>query len=177
MIPDVIIANTTVKFRIRPIGYPTGDFTFTFHLGGAVGRTAEGVVDGDYVDFELTPENTEGLTAGLYSFQVFATKPSARYLIQRGNLTVDSYVSGDVAFDGRSVYQRIIDAIDATIAGRATLDQQSYAISSGNTTRQLSRIPVTELMQIRNLYQKLENQDARRRSGQSVFKTHKARFE
>lgn len=50
--------------------------------------------------------------------------------------------------DERTENERILDAINATIEGRASSDQNMYMIG----TRQLHRIPMAELRLLRSTY-------------------------
>lgn len=71
--------------------------------------------------------------------------------------------------------KQILDAIDAMLLGKATLDQQEYQIGD----RQLRRIPIPDLLTLRETYARLysqEQQAARLTKGGPFFKTVLTRF-
>lgn len=68
-------------------------------------------------------------------------------------------------------YQATIDALESTLEGRASADQQAYAIQG----RRIDRIPIPELIQLHeyysSLYQKALNEDLKKQG----LKPHKIR--
>jgi hypothetical protein len=77
----------------------------------------------------------------------WATKAAERFEIYRAPCAVlpnPATITGDL----RGHAARTLAAIDALLEGRATKDQQSYKIGE----RELSRIPVPELLSLRDYY-------------------------
>mgnify|MGYP004192860319 CR=1 FL=1 len=75
----------------------------------------------------------------------------------------------------RSYAKTILDAIEAVISNRATMDQQSMSIAG----RSLSRMSVDELMTFRNQFKQEYLQEvkaARNKNGQASGNTIKVRF-
>lgn len=60
-------------------------------------------------------------------------------------------------FDNRTQNQRTLDAVNAVIEGRASKDQESYAIGG----RSLSRTPLRDLIDLRREYERLVAKDIR----------------
>lgn len=78
-------------------------------------------------------------------------------------------------FDNRTQNQRTLDAVNAVIEGRASKDQESYAIGG----RSLSRTPLRDLMELQRVYQgkvMLERRAARRRAGKPTRSQIKVAF-
>jgi hypothetical protein len=74
-----------------------------------------------------------------------------------------------------STLKEILDAIDAMVKGKATLDQKSYVI--GN--RQLERYPIPDLLMMREKYARLYAEEQRKiavGNGASPFKSIFTRF-
>ncbi|UXU73696.1 hypothetical protein [Paracoccus sp. SMMA_5] len=87
--------------------------------------------------------------------------------IETGNMRLRPDISLIPAgHDGRSHAARVLDAIEAVLENRATMDQQKYAINN----RELWRTPIPELLLLRDRYRaelRREQQAARR--GQSLL--------
>lgn len=159
--------------------YPASTWTLTYFFRGAgQGFNVEATPNGNKFDLSALSSDTENCTAGTYSFQAFVTKVDEKILVDSGTIRVHpnlAAINAGDTFDGRSNAQQILDAIDAMIKGKATLDQQSYVI--GN--RQLSRIPIPDLTLLRDKYQRIVNQEKRtekQKKGSSYLKTIKAAF-
>lgn len=75
----------------------------------------------------------------------WATKAGERFEVYRAAIAVlpnPATITGDI----RGQAARLLAAVDAMLAGRATKDQQSYKIGE----RELTRIPVDELLALRD---------------------------
>jgi hypothetical protein len=88
-----------------------------------------------------------------YSWVAYAEYGSGvtieRHQIDRGTCKVKAgYASYIAAFDNRSHAKIVLDAIEAVLESRATMDQMSYTIAG----RRLDRTPIADLLRLRNLY-------------------------
>jgi hypothetical protein len=187
VIPTEIRAYFNTDFTVpdKAAEVPDG-YTPKFVLGGASSLTVDGSISGEDIAFALTAEQTENLTTGQYWYQVVAeddpesssssSAPVNRVFIAEGTVWVVGKISGSGAYDGRSVSERIIAAIDATIEGKATADQQSYVIQSGSGSRSLSRMSLEDLMIARKYYATIVAAEKRKASGGPLFKKHKFEF-
>ena len=107
------------------------------------------------------------------------SKGSERYQVAEVTVKVKqgfTGVSTATTVDNRSKAKKTLDAIDATLEGRATTDQHMYMI--GN--RQLMRIPVEQLISLRKEYARIyarEQRNARVRRGGTLFTSVKVRFD
>lgn len=132
-----------------------------YFRGTGTGFDIEATASGSKFVIVVPSTATETMVAGQYSYQGFVEKGTERIQVDSGTVQVfPSLVGSDVSatFDGRSEVKKILDAIDATIAGKATSDQLEYTI--GN--RQLRRYEFKDLILLRDKYQNLYNQEVRR---------------
>lgn len=159
--------------------YPASEWDLTYHFRGVgQGFDVDATADGDAFELSALSSQTTDCTAGTYSFQAFVTKDDEKILVDQGTIRIHpnlASLDAETSFDGRSNAQKILDAIDAMVQGKASLDQQSYVI--GN--RQLARIPIPDLILLRDKYQRIVNQEKRlekQKKGGSFMKTIKGAF-
>jgi hypothetical protein len=142
-------AGTTEYTDIKASEGWTLKFTAVGRLGIVAITAAADTDNADDFKFTATAAVTAAYVAGDYQWQVTATKTTTRYTIAEGWVTLLDNISGRSAlYDNRSHAKKVLDAIEAVIEGRASLDQMSYAIAG----RQLSRTPIPDLMKLRSLY-------------------------
>ena len=71
--------------------------------------------------------------------------------VEAGQLTIAAdLVSVDAGFEARGHAQRVLASIEAVIEGRATKDQESYAING----RSLVRTSIADLLLLRDRYKR-----------------------
>lgn len=108
--------------------------------------------DSDNADdfkFSAAASVTAAYTAGDYLWQLTATKSTTRYTIATGRVTLtDNIALRSAAHDNRSHAKKVLDAIEAVIEGRASIDQMNYQIAG----RSLTRTPLPDLLKLRAIY-------------------------
>lgn len=105
--------------------------------------------DGSSFVVNVSAATTAALTAGKYSWAAEVTGGSTEaYEVDRGTLTVLPRYDQASALDDRSHARKALDAIEAVIESRATIDQQEYTIGS----RTLKRMTGEELLKFRDYY-------------------------
>jgi hypothetical protein len=179
--PEQIAIGETAEWRkVLPDFPPADGWTLTYYVRGAGhGFDQEATTDGEGYRITVPGTATSPMSAGRYFFEARVSKGAEEHEVARGEMTAVVSIKGmavTATLDDRSRAQRILDAIDAMALGKATLDQQSYQIG----TRQLSRIPITELLALRTQYAQIvarERRAARRRTGAPFLKTIYVRFE
>jgi hypothetical protein len=177
LIPTELRANFDVSFSVIGGADVPAGYTPKFVLGGATSLIKSGAVSDNDITFALTASETTNLTTGQYWYQVVAEDGlGARVFITEGTIYVIGKITGAGTFDGRSVAEKILEAIDATILGKATADQQSYVIQSGSGSRSLSRIPVTELRELRKDYAAIVAAEKRSSNDTPLFRRHTFAF-
>lgn len=160
--------------------YPATDWTLIYYFRGAgTGFDAAATADGTNFLVTIAKTVTAAMTAGNYSFQAFVEKDDEKICVDAGDVIVtQGFASLETSetLDNRSQVKKILDAIDATIEGKASLDQLEYEI--GN--RRLRRYAMDDLLKLRDTYAKLyaaEIRAEKARKGKSPFKTIKVGFE
>lgn len=155
--PTVIVAGTTVKWtKDLSAHYPASQgwslvYSLRLQTGSGTGDDAldlTAAADGDA--FSITIPSTDTVkTAGLWCWASYIQKDTERYRIDEGTFSLEPDLSAiSSTFDGRSHAKTVLDAIEAVIEGRASKDQQSYAIGG----RQLARTPIVDLLLLRDRY-------------------------
>lgn len=108
---------------------------------------------GDGYSVTVAASTTAGYVAGAYSWVAWVEGGnSEKYTVDSGTTTIDpDYRSGTAtaALDDRSHARKVLASIEAVIEGRATKDQEEYAIAG----RSLKRTPITTLLKMRQHYQ------------------------
>lgn len=158
---------------------PSEGWALKYSFRGA-GPGFDAIAADDCDDFVLNvaASVTAGCTAGKYFYQAFVERDAEKILVDSGEVQVLpslSAAAAETVFDGRSEVKKTLDAIDAMLANKATLDQQSYVI--GN--RQLQRYSIPDLLALRATYQKLYNREVRAerlKNGGGYFQIIPVRF-
>lgn len=153
--PAAIIAGDFTTWKRTDLGsdYPPASYTLTYkaRLEGA-GTTVVSITastsGSDYL-VELASATTAGYSAGVYHWQAYITRTSdsARVTLDSGTFTVEANRS-TATTDPRSHAKIVLDAIEATIEGRASQDQMGYTIQG----RTLQRTPLADLLLLRDRY-------------------------
>ena len=155
--PDRLVTGDRFAWQ-RPdlvSDYPLADYTMTYHFskdsggGGTHHFTLSSTEADDNYYFEKPSSETESLSAGDWEWQLYAIRSSdsERVTLDYG---ITKFVLGelDTNNDLRSHAKKVLDAIEAVIEGRATIDQSSFSLGG----RSLSRMSVDELMTFRDKY-------------------------
>ena len=162
--------------------YPIGSYALTYEFhndsgGGGVNKftlTATEANDTYYI--EAASSSTTGYAIGDYIWEAYITKASDsnRVMVDSGRTTITQNLA-DTNADLRSHAKKVLDAIEAVIENRASMDQSSMSIAG----RSLSRMSIDELMTFRDRYKAeylKEIKLARIRNGQGTGNTPKVRF-
>jgi hypothetical protein len=158
---ETLIAGDTLDFSTTVTNYPASDgYTLKYRLvprvaGTPIDLTATTDTDGVSYRVQASPIVTSSWTAGEYDWFSWVEKVGARYSVGNGQTVIQPNPAVASTSDRRSHAQKTLDAIEAVIEGRASLDQQEYTI--GN--RQLKRTPLADLMELRKYYQSLVKAD------------------
>jgi hypothetical protein len=102
--------------------------------------------DSDAFTFSVPASATSGWTAGQYTYIIYVTKDTDRFRVETGTVNViRDYVSMD-SYENRSWAERTLNAVNATLEGRASSDINSMT----HRGRQISKMPIPELLQLRS---------------------------
>ena len=135
--------------------YPVGSYalTYEFHSdvggGGSKKFTLTATEADDTYYIEAASSSTTSYSIGDYVWDAYITKTSDsnRVLVDSGRTTITENLANTNA-DLRSHAKKVVDAIEAVIENRASMDQSSMSIAG----RSLSRMSIDELMTFRDRY-------------------------
>jgi|DEB0MinimDraft_12_1074336.scaffolds.fasta_scaffold45881_2 hypothetical protein len=166
--PEKLVAGDTLKFTKSVSDYaPEDSWVLSYALVSSTNQynfSASDNGDGTHL-VNVAAATTVAWVVGTYKWQAYVTKASERYSVGAGTLEVVSDFSGETSFDARAHCKKVLDAIELTIEGKASKDQQSYSISFGDSgaSRSISRLSFGELIEARkfykNEYQRLKRQE------------------
>lgn len=92
---------------------------------------------------------TADWAAGEYWYSIRAASAGTVIEVEAGQIIVNPDLAAAIAnHDGRDHARRVLDAIEAVIEKRATLDQDRYMINN----RELWRTPIADLLALRDRY-------------------------
>jgi hypothetical protein len=162
--------------------YPIGSYALTYEFhedsggGGTHKFTLTATEANDTYYIEAASSSTTGYAVGDYIWEAYITKASDsnRVMVDSGRTTITQNLANTNA-DLRSHAKKVLDAIEAVIENRASMDQSSMSIAG----RSLSRMSIDELMTFRDRYKAeylKEIKLARIRNGQGTGNTPKVRF-
>jgi len=158
--PEQFRAGDTLKFKIYvPDFYPADGWVMSYDFVSASGNyTVTGTDNGDGSHLiSETAANTAKWAPGTYSFQGYVTKGQERYTLRTGQIEILQNLATQSNIDTRSHVKKVLDALEATIEGKASKDQQSYTIAG----RTLSRLSPSELIKWHNHYKALYAKEVR----------------
>ncbi|MCC8368785.1 MAG: hypothetical protein LN573_01705 [Rickettsia endosymbiont of Oxypoda opaca] len=140
----------TVQWQKELINYPTKDgwqlvyccrnFAYSFEVKAEVQK--------DHYVIRLSSEETSKYKPAIYWWQSRIIKENEQYIVENGEFVIKPNLALLDSYDGRSHVKKVLDALEATILGKASRDQLSYSISG----RSLSRLSPTELLKWRDTY-------------------------
>lgn len=148
-LPSSITAGTTFDRTIILTAYPAPDWALRAYLRGPQSIDLEAAADGAGHRFIVSAADTAGWASGEYWYSLRATNGGDVVEIESGQIAVKPNLAAlEAGYDGRAHVQKVLDAIEAVLEKRATLDQQRYTINN----RELWRTPIPELLMLRDRY-------------------------
>lgn len=159
---NLLTAGDTLDFTTSVPDYPaSAGWTLKYRLAPRAAGTAIDITataDGDDYAVQVVAATTASWATGYYTWTAYVELGAERYTVGRGQLQIRAAsASLAAATDGRTHARKVLDAIEAVIEGRASIDQQEYSING----RQLKRTPLADLMRMRNLYRnEVRNEEA-----------------
>jgi hypothetical protein len=132
--------------------YPTASYSLSYEFNLVDGSTAANftlTATESNDEYLIETSNTTSYTAGEYNWVAYITRSSdsARIKLTEGFTEIqENYATTTSSV--RSHAKKVLDAIEAVIENRATMDQSSMSIAG----RSLSRLTIDELLQFRDRY-------------------------
>lgn len=134
---DFASGTFTIAYKLRPVG-----------AGGAIVTVDMTASGSDWLASKASAA-TATVAAGNYVWSLLATRVSdgERVTIDQGTIKVLPNLATDTS-DRRSHVEKTLDVLELLIEGRAGKDVESYTIGD----RQLSKMPIAELLKWRTQY-------------------------
>lgn len=142
-----LIAGDTWSWDLSDSDYPAPAWTVTYYFENRLGTfSVAGSASGSDHAITIAAATTTGYKAGKYRWRARATDGTTVTTIASGWLEVEVNPAAAGQADVRSWAQKTLEAVEATLMGRATNDQLSMSIAG----RSISRIALPDLMQLRD---------------------------
>jgi hypothetical protein len=160
--PTEIRAGDTLAWTKTLSLYPATTYTLAYELRNSNSTISISTsASGEDHAVAVTAANTAVYVPGEYSWVghvVDIATGTKRYTVLAGNMTVLADLAATTGkYDGRSYARRTLDAIEAVIENRASMDQQQYTIHD----RQLSRMTIEDLFIFRDQFKgEVANEEA-----------------
>lgn len=172
-IPSQISAGLTFEAVLSVPEYPAPGWTLSLALRGPASIDVDGAAEGAEHRLAADAATTAGWVPGAYWYQLRATDGTDVQLVEEGQVRIlEDLAAAAAGFDGRSHAERVLEAIEAVIEGRASIDQQSYRINN----RELTRTPIRDLMQLRSRYRAEVRAQRMAQRGRGAARRHLVRF-
>lgn len=152
---DTLAFNTTAPTDADGNSYKGSDgWTMSFRLvprDSALSPISfAATADGDDYTVSVSSATTATWSAGWYSWAAYVSKDGTRYTCDSGQIEIKpDPAAASAGHDGRGHARRVLDAIEAVLESRASLDQKSVTIGD----RSLERTPIEDLLRLRRQYQ------------------------
>lgn len=149
--PESIVRGLNAEWVLESPLYPATDgWVIEYSIVNAAEQHsfASTTVDGAH-KVVLDAAATGGYGAGEYFYQAVAKKDTSAYPVETGTLLVKpNFKDLTSGYDARPHVKKVLDAIEATLEGKASKDQARYIIGS----RRLDRYTFEELLVLRDKY-------------------------
>jgi hypothetical protein len=148
-VPAELIAGDLWSWVRTLSDYPAPTWTLTYYFENS-GRSFSVIATTSGTGFaaSATAATTTSYAPGRYRWRARVTNGAEAYTVESGWLVVRANPAAAGTYDARSHVRKVLDAIEATIEGRASNDQLSMSIAG----RSISRTPMTELVTLREKY-------------------------
>jgi len=169
LFPSKIRQNDTLAFTTK-LDAKYNDWTLTYFLTDQY--SAVGAFNANDGLFHINETSTDW-KAGSYAVQGVVTKGSERFTVE----TCTTQILPDISklTDSSSHIKKVLDAVEATILGAASKEQESYEVAG----RSLKYRSLDELLKLRELYKReyaSELQACAIANGEGFSRTIKVRF-
>lgn len=149
-LPDTIGAGLTFNCLLTLTAYPAPEWVVTVLMRGKQNIDLTATAEGSQHRLTASAAQTATWLAGDYWYSMRATRGAEVVEVETGSITVTPDMSTVTeGYDGRTEAEIALDAINAVLGKRATLDQQRYRINN----RELYRESISELLKLRSFYQ------------------------
>lgn len=166
--PAKIGAGLTFNLLLTLTAYPAPAWSVFVSLRGPGAMTMTATSEGSQHRFRAEVTETAGWVPGDYWYTLRAVDAATSEMVEVecGQVTITpDLINASAGFDGRTPNQIALDAIEAVIAQRATLDQERYRINN----RELYRTSIPDLLKLRDHYVRLVKREQDIACGRNPF--------
>jgi hypothetical protein len=151
-IPGAFTTGETVEwYENRPDYLPADSWVLSVDLVAPDGKqtvTATDNGDGQHL-VTISAAETLAYAEGVWRYQIKVTDGTKTHILQSGTLQVcKGFADQSSGYDGRSHAEKVLDAIQAILEGKASSDQSSLSVEG----RSLARYTWDELLEARARY-------------------------
>ncbi|RZG78358.1 hypothetical protein EXE10_18230 [Acinetobacter sp. WCHAc060033] len=166
--PNQIKAGTTFKFDLNLTAYPATNWSICAYLRGVHAIDMQSVPSGNMHIFNISALVTKEYKAGHYGYSLRAVHMESGEVdeLEAGAVEITADLSAlPSGCDFRSHARKTLDALEAVIEGRASLDQERYRLNN----RELYRTPMETLIKLRNQYRAEVAREQAQATGRNLF--------
>lgn len=152
--PAELRAGDTWEWRREDLAadYPASAWTLTYRFKNAAGGfEVIAAADGDAFAVTVAAATTAAYAAGTYAWAAQVVSGATKKTVDSGTFKVlPNLFAGQAtaASDQRTHARKTLEAVEAVIEGRASLDQEEFQIGG----RMLKRMPIADLLRFRAFY-------------------------
>ncbi len=166
--PDEIGAGLTFDLLLTLTAYPAPDWAVTAHLRGPSAINLTATAEGSQHRFHADAATTSSWAPGAYWYTLRATDGTNVVEVETGQVQILPDLANQTGpYDGRTPAQIALEAIEAVLANRATLDQERYRINN----RELYRTSIPDLLKLRAFYADEVKREKAAACGKNLFGT------
>lgn len=159
--PSIIYAGDKVEWTESLSDYPASEgWTLKYTLiNSSYKESFSSAADGDDHDITLLNADTADWNAGTYILQPYVEHTDGTIqTLERTTLEVKQNLLTATTYDFRTHARKTLEAIEAAIERRATIEQISMQITTrGGSSKALQYMNMDELIKAREYYQDLVN--------------------
>ncbi|SMX27284.1 hypothetical protein TRP8649_01387 [Pelagimonas phthalicica] len=149
--PTSITAGLNLKCEVISHEFLAPEWELHAILRGPSAIDLVSIAIGTAHQFAVSASDTQGWNAGDYAASIRAVSGGDVHEVEAGQVKITPDLVGlEPGHDARGHAQKVLDAIEAVIEGRASKDQQSYTING----RALVRTAIADLLLLRDRYKK-----------------------
>lgn len=147
--PSTTSAGLTFERPAILTDFTPPDWQLLAVLRGPSSIDITAVVEGNGFIFRVPATETANWVPGSYWYSIRATNSTDVIEVELGSINIKPDLAAlSDGHDGRLHVERVLDAIEAVLEKRATIDQERYRINN----RELFRTPIPDLLQLRDRY-------------------------
>lgn len=169
ILPNTISAGLTFRKLVTLTAYPADHgWGLRVYLRGKSTIDLSSTKSGSQHVISVPATETSNWVAGDYGFVIRAVHEITGdvHEVEAGTLTIlPDMATAAAGEDYRSHAQITLDAIEAVIQNRASIDQERYRINN----RELYRTPMADLLKLRSLYRMEVQRERAKACGKSPF--------